>query len=362
MIENAQAPLASKTQLRNNYYLASISFLIAATGLIFTRILFGLGLFSNLPDAWFDFLGSVLIQIVFIFGGGLFVLLIQQKLYNQNRLGENYKPLKQRLSEMGFRLPRLYLIPLSIVLGILFFIMNIGVSYINTLILFLLGYNFPPASPEAMGGIGLFLLALFNSAVLPGFCEEFLNRGLVLRGLRSSMNEKTAILISALLFGLLHANIRQTLYTFVGGIILATLTIKTRSILPAMIIHFMNNAISVYSSHASYNGWPGANWETFLQNHFLLSAMIWVICSVALAGIVYWIVINEDEYYAQKAEKGEFLEPKTEIITSYETPFGVNLIKRTPLYQPGLQDKIMMYSAIFLLALTTAFSLYLGMF
>lgn len=101
-------------------------------------------------------------------------LLVQQRLNSRKLLDiENRPSLKKRFQDMGFRLPRIYLIPLSFVLGILFMIMTAGVSFINSFILLLFGYNFPPSAPEATGGVGLFLLALFNSAVLPGVCEEF---------------------------------------------------------------------------------------------------------------------------------------------------------------------------------------------
>ncbi len=148
-MNNVENTLNSKNLLRKNYYLGSIALLIAAVGLIVTRLLFGLGAFDNMPTAVSDFLGSFIIQIVFIGGGGLIVLSIQHYWgVGKNKLllaqdTDKKTGIKSRLKEMGFRLPRIYLIPLSFLLGILFFIMTIGVSYINQLILLLMGYNIP---------------------------------------------------------------------------------------------------------------------------------------------------------------------------------------------------------------------------
>jgi membrane protease YdiL (CAAX protease family) len=353
--ENNLQPI-SKAHMKNNYYLASIGLLIAAAGLIIVRIMFGSGLFSILPDAAYDTLGTFLIQVVVIFGGGMCALLIQQSIWG-NRLQEP-KSLKTRFKEMGFRLPRIYLIPLSFALGILFVIMSAGVAYINNIILYILGYNFSGSSSEPTGGIGLLFLAMFNTAVLPAVCEEFLNRGVILRGLRDTVRDRVAILISALFFGLMHANIEQTLYTFAGGIILALLTIKTRSIYPAMIIHFVNNGVNVLLVHFIANGWIAGEFiENLLLNNFLLIAALWVVAVAVLGVVLYLIVKAEDKYYAQKGQV-----EKAETLTPYETPFGIFFIRTIHLYRPKFEEKIIMYSAVFLLTLTTILSFYWGLF
>lgn len=356
MLNENNLSISSKTHMRNNFNLASIGMLIAAVGLIIVRIMFGLGWFSALPEAVYDTLGSFLIQVVIILGGGLIALIIQQRIYN-NRFNQEPKTLKERFREMGFRTPRKYLIPLSFVLGILFVVMNVGVAYINNFILYILGYNFSAPAPEPTGGIWLFFLALFNTAVLPGICEEFLNRGIILRGLRDTFKDRTAIIISALLFGLMHANIEQTLYTFVGGIILALLTVKTRSIFPAMIIHFVNNGVNVFISHAYANGWIGEGIETFLLDYFLFAVALWLVCVAVLGLILYFIVKAEDKYYAQKGQV-----EKIETVTPYETPFGTYLIRSVPLYKPKFEEKIIIYTSVFLLTLTTILTFYWGTF
>ncbi|HEY8443584.1 MAG TPA: CPBP family intramembrane glutamic endopeptidase [Clostridia bacterium] len=355
-IQNNEINPNAKALFRNNFNLASIGFLTTAAGLIIVRIMFGLGWFSKLPQPAYETLGSILIQVVIILGGALLALLLQQK-YNNNWLNQEPVSLKSRLRDMGFRMPRKYLIPLSFFLGILFIIMNAGVAFVNNLILYLLGYNFSAPSAEAAGGIGLFLLAMFNTAVLPGVCEEFLNRGIILRGLRDTMRDRTAIIVSALFFGLMHANIEQTLYTFVGGIILALLTVKTRSIYPAMIIHFVNNGVNVYLQHASANGWIGAGFEELLVENFLLAAALWVVAMIILFYILNYIIKAEDKYYAIKGG-----DDKQETLTPYQTPFGLFFIRTAPLYRPKFEEKIMMYTSIFLLTLTTILSFYWGTF
>ncbi len=84
--------------------------------------------------------------------------------------------------------------------------------------------------------------------------EEVIFRGLILIGLTRFYSVRNSIIISSLLFGLWHFKniffipapelIHQILYTaFIFGPIVAWITIKTKSIWPAMILHYLNNIL-----------------------------------------------------------------------------------------------------------------------
>ncbi len=89
-----------------------------------------------------------------------------------------------------------------------------------------------------------FILTFVAVAVTPAIVEEFAFRGIVLGALRK-FGDGFAILISALTFALMHRNFGQFPFAFIVGIILAFATIKTGSVLTAMLIHFLNNGISI---------------------------------------------------------------------------------------------------------------------
>src|SRR5262249_4792921 len=78
-------------------------------------------------------------------------------------------------------------------------------------------------------------------ALLAAMCEEIAFRGFILTGLRQRFNAWTAILISSLLFALYHMNVFQALPAFVLGVVLAILTVRSESVLPSMLLHFLNN-------------------------------------------------------------------------------------------------------------------------
>ncbi|MBO5670543.1 MAG: CPBP family intramembrane metalloprotease [Clostridia bacterium] len=114
----------------------------------------------------------------------------------------------------------------------------------NIIVQFLVSQGVPePQFPETYDpSLVNLLLNLLSTALLPAIFEEIALRGYVLGALRPH-GEKLAIIVSALLFGLIHANIKQVPFAFALGLVLGWLTVQTNSILPAVALHFTNNAM-----------------------------------------------------------------------------------------------------------------------
>ncbi|MFP4171415.1 MAG: ABC transporter permease subunit/CPBP intramembrane protease [Candidatus Hydrogenedentota bacterium] len=86
---------------------------------------------------------------------------------------------------------------------------------------------------------------LFIVALSPAVCEEVLHRGVLLSGLRRTMPAWTAIIVTALLFGLFHLSIHRLLLTTLSGIVLGYLVWRNRSLITGMVVHFCINASAV---------------------------------------------------------------------------------------------------------------------
>ncbi len=91
------------------------------------------------------------------------------------------------------------------------------------------------------------VLALLTTAVIPAFAEECLFRGTVLPALLP-YGKSSALIASALLFGLMHQNAGQFFYSVIAGLILGYLYMRTRSIWCGVLLHFLNNALSLFRS------------------------------------------------------------------------------------------------------------------
>lgn len=81
--------------------------------------------------------------------------------------------------------------------------------------------------------------------VLPALWEELLCRGLIGRGLVSRWGLIPGILITSVLFGAMHLNPAHALAVLPLGIVLHYVYLTTRSLWGPMLLHFLNNAMSV---------------------------------------------------------------------------------------------------------------------
>lgn len=88
------------------------------------------------------------------------------------------------------------------------------------------------------------IYSFIYTALVPGFCEEFLFRGTVLSNLLP-YGKTTAVVGSAVLFALMHGNPMQFFYAAAAGILLGIVYVRTGSVWPGMFIHIINNYISV---------------------------------------------------------------------------------------------------------------------
>ena len=74
--------------------------------------------------------------------------------------------------------------------------------------------------------------------------EEVVFRGAVLRSLLQRMNSRWgAIALSAFLFALVHLNPAQMPHAFLIGLLLGWMYERTRSILPGIMVHWVNNTV-----------------------------------------------------------------------------------------------------------------------
>lgn len=139
---------------------------------------------------------------------------------------------------------------LLIPMAISFFGVTRLLSSVSVLLLTLMQYKFPMSASSIYTSPWDLVAQLLLTAALPAIFEEFTHRGLALDALKKRGSEASAIVLSGLLFALMHTNILQFLYAFAGGCIFGLLAVKSKSIYPSMILHFANNAIATLNEYA----------------------------------------------------------------------------------------------------------------
>lgn len=148
------------------------------------------------------------------------------------------------LPEVGLRKAK----PIPCIIGVLF---ACGAVFVSSFVemffsafLGLIGYQTSSVITDIPMDGGLVFLALFLIAVMPAIFEELIFRGIILESTKK-LGTLQACLINGFLFSLFHCNPSQTGYTFVLGAVFAFVAIRTGSVIPSMIVHFLNNGYSV---------------------------------------------------------------------------------------------------------------------
>ena len=125
-----------------------------------------------------------------------------------------------------------------------------------------------PVSEEAAAAMQPFALQIAQApwlsvlllmALLPALCEELAFRGFIFGGLVRERGKFRAVVVTALMFGISHGVLQQSIAASTMGIMLGWITLRTGSILPCILIHLTNNALSVSLERIATSDWQGAS-------------------------------------------------------------------------------------------------------
>lgn len=127
--------------------------------------------------------------------------------------------------------------------------MAIGVVLMLFGVMQLVVAAFPAAFPSMMDsyrveGVGLFF-AVVQIGPLTALGEELLFRGIILRGLRNTFPDRTAIIVAAAMFATIHRSPLNYFHTGVLGALCGWLTVRSGSVWPAVLVHTAWNTTMV---------------------------------------------------------------------------------------------------------------------
>ena len=126
--------------------------------------------------------------------------------------------------------------------------LTIGASIPLTAALDATGLQLPEIYKQMFKGMMHNDMGFIAIGVLVPIAEEMVFRGAILRRLLDLTGyEKRwiAIVTSAALFGLVHGNMLQGLNAFVMGLLLGWMYVRTGSIMPGVMFHWVNNSTAV---------------------------------------------------------------------------------------------------------------------
>ena len=92
-------------------------------------------------------------------------------------------------------------------------------------------------------------MAVLVVGIVPAVCEELLFRGCIIGSLKK-YNVLMSVVISSVIFALIHSGISGMIFAFLSGMILGFVRIYTGYFSAAVAVHFMNNALAISTAAA----------------------------------------------------------------------------------------------------------------
>ena len=144
------------------------------------------------------------------------------------------------------------------------------------------------------------IVYILSVAIVPAFSEELLFRGAILSALRK-YGDGMAVFVSAFFFGLFHGNFIQFPFAFIVGLVQAWTVVYTNSMLPAMIIHFMNNGFSILCDIFYTNA---NNWQISEEITSIVSILIVIVSAILSVVALAKLSIRDNNFLKLKPYQG----------------------------------------------------------
>lgn len=148
-------------------------------------------------------------------------------------------------------------------------------------------------------------------ALTPSICEEIAFRGFILSGLARGGRLGIAVVISSLMFGIIHLIPQQAFNAAMLGLLLGLLAVYSRSLLPAIAFHLCNNSIATFHAKNGFGIKPDG---VFFRQQDEMLRYEWptlLLCGIGIALLANRMI---QELLRQKEAK------RLEKLKSFEVP------------------------------------------
>lgn len=274
---------------RNELYYRKVIGAIGCTMLLFLLLLnlFGIGIvFVSTVLSFVFFDAPVICDVIYqIFYAVCYLLsfmlpvLLLKKLIG--KAGYVYQPMQS-----PFRMSPWIFLMIPATITVIF-----AASYLNASMVNIFGYS--EFTSDVLLGTETekptayqWVLEFIVICVVPGLCEEFLFRGAIQTNCRP-FGSSNAILISSLLFALMHQNAGQIFYAFVAGIFLGVVYEKTGSIWNCTILHILNNFASTFEDMIFYKLESVFESTVYMTLFEILLSVVGLISLAILIGVFF---------------------------------------------------------------------------
>ncbi len=187
-------------------------------------------------------------------------------------------------SSLRVRWPHWFSLPMAVALGVTLHPLYLALGR-------WIEYTYP-VSAEALQAMRPFLdqvetapwySIVFLMAFIPAVCEELAFRGFIFAGLVRQGGRLRAMVVTALMFGISHGFLQQSIAASCMGVLIGWVALRTGSVLPCILLHFTNNALSVSMSRLTNSRLPGIDLFITTTQDGAVYQPLWFLMSIGLA-------------------------------------------------------------------------------
>ncbi|MFI3324716.1 MAG: type II CAAX endopeptidase family protein [Clostridia bacterium] len=161
-----------------------------------------------------------------------------------------------------------------------------------------------------------FILKIIAVSIAPAVFEEFVFRGVVLSKLKK-YGASFAIVVSSILFAILHSNLISMPFAFLAGLVMGFIYVKTNNLWITIFIHFLNNAFSIVQEEI-LNYFTGEN-AIIVFNVIFYAVIVFAFCF--LAYLEY-----RDKISSNLKNEIEFIGFKTKMFAAFTNPSTIAFV------------------------------------
>ena len=175
------------------------------------------------------------------------------------------------------------------------------ILFISIIITFQIGIHIPLNlylnsffNPEISNKNELLILSPLIALIITAIIEEFIFRGIILKGYLMKFKAKKAIIISSIFFSLIHFNFSQIPGALILGITTGYIYYYTRSVGMTIILHIIYNIMAFLFSylHNSYGKTKIENTTDIYGNYSIYAILI---ASLTFICLLYYLIKNKTD-------------------------------------------------------------------
>ena len=165
---------------------------------------------------------------------------------------------------------------------------------------------------EVQPSLIAYSLFFINICILAPIYEELLFRGILLRRFTSKWSPQKSIIISSIIFGVIHLNPINIVFAFALGCVLGYTYLKTKNIVIPMLLHSFNNFLAyiqfVYTNQTTEMDLPTT--EAARQGLLINVAFFFI-----LSAVIIFLLVKYYKNFRQLKNPAPKLEEQTDIET-----------------------------------------------